>query len=193
MTRLNTELDFWNKVSVSSNDKCWKWLGVIDKSTGRGHFSIDRKTYYPIHFMFLLDGIDIPSGMMIFNKCGNLLCVNPNHYELGTKFGRELNNQIRTKKSIENRFWNLVSIKTKDDCWEWEASFDGKGYGQFNIDGRTYRSHRVAWELLNGKIPNGLELCHHCDNPKCVNPNHLFLGTHKDNMHDMKLKGRNKK
>lgn len=77
--------------------------------------------------------------------------------------------------------------KMPGGCWEWQGSDNGKGYG---VLGRTY-VHRMSWELNNNKkIPEGLCICHKCDNRCCVNPDHLFLGTHYDNIHDMMDKGR---
>ena len=87
-----------------------------------------------------------------------------------------------------DRFWNKVN-KT-DSCWEWMSSINNKGYGTFWYQGRPVYAHRLAYELTVDKIPNNLCACHHCDNPKCVNPDHLFLGTHKDNIQDASNKGR---
>lgn len=81
-------------------------------------------------------------------------------------------------------------------CWEWTGGFTRGGYGRFRMgsvaDGTRgqRRAHRVSWELFHGPIPNGYDVCHACDNPPCVNPDHLFLGTRKDNMVDMRRKGR---
>lgn len=88
-------------------------------------------------------------------------------------------------------FWAKVSGTDNDEqCWEWNAALSGSGYGKLTINQRPVTAHRFAWELVNGKIPDGLFACHKCDNRKCVNPNHLFLGTQKDNMRDMTNKGR---
>jgi len=76
------------------------------------------------------------------------------------------------------------------DCVEWGGYIDRDGYGQFGVNGAPKLAHRVAWVIANGDIPNNLLVCHTCDNPKCVNVAHLFLGTHKDNMKDMANKGR---
>lgn len=93
-------------------------------------------------------------------------------------------------KGVEERFWDKVT-KT-ETCWTWSAKKDKNGYGRFSPSGETSQlpAHRFSWELHNGPIPEGLLVCHHCDNPECTNPSHLFLGTPQDNMTDKVLKGR---
>lgn len=94
----------------------------------------------------------------------------------------------------ETRFWSHVD-KT-GDCWLWTASVfkDRYGYGKFNAASekptRVVYAHRFSWELANGPIPDGLWVLHHCDNPPCVRPDHLFLGTQSANVADMHSKGR---
>lgn len=87
----------------------------------------------------------------------------------------------------EERFW--AKVEKGPDCWEWKA-FRNKGYGKFTYNGRMYLAHRLSWILTNGPIPDGLGVLHSCDNPPCVNPDHLFLGTQLDNMRDASNKGR---
>lgn len=93
------------------------------------------------------------------------------------------------------RFWSKVQVGEPDACWEWKTGKLKAGYGQFAqaITGYPLRSHRYSWELHFGKIPDGMSVCHHCDNPSCCNPAHLFLGTAADNAADKVLKGRQAK
>jgi len=85
-----------------------------------------------------------------------------------------------------------LNFKSEDSCWLWTGSVTSAGYGVASslFGGTTSGAHRLAWELTHGLIPSGLIVCHHCDNPPCVRPDHLFLGTHLDNSNDMRSKGR---
>lgn len=90
------------------------------------------------------------------------------------------------------RFWAGVERGGLNDCWLWQYSGCGKfyEYGKTTLDGKRMTAHRAAYILSYGDIPDGLEVCHTCDNGKCCNPMHLWLGTHTDNMRDKMRKGR---
>lgn len=83
-------------------------------------------------------------------------------------------------------------VNRSGECWEWTGAIDRKGYGVAVIKGRFLLAHRLAWALSNGRDPGALLACHSCDNPKCVRPDHIWLGTNEDNQADKIAKGRNR-
>lgn len=92
--------------------------------------------------------------------------------------------------NLMTRFMMKIKPNPVTDCWEWTGSRLPSGYGRINIDQKIKRAHRVGYELFIGVIPDGLFACHKCDNPSCVNPWHMFLGTYSDNTQDMLKKNR---
>jgi hypothetical protein len=90
------------------------------------------------------------------------------------------------KKKI--KIFSYINIKT--NCWEWQKFKTKLGYGQISYRGKQMKAHRASWTVFKGDIPTGICVLHTCDNPKCVNPDHLFLGSMKDNVQDMMKKGR---
>jgi len=117
----------------------------------------------------------LPKKSRILRICNNGDCLNPEHM---------------LPSSPEDKFWSHVD--KSGECWEWVGSKDGGGYGCFGSSLSTERkAHRLAWMIITGrKIPNGLHVLHHCDNPACVKIEHLFLGKNVDNVRDKMKKGR---
>ena len=93
-------------------------------------------------------------------------------------------------RTIAERFWEKVKINEETGCWEWQGNLGVGGYGQLRFEGKTQLAHRIAWRVVYGEIPIGLNVLHKCDNPCCVNYFHLFLGTPQDNARDREQKNR---
>jgi hypothetical protein len=95
------------------------------------------------------------------------------------------------RSSLEDRFWSLVDRRGDDECWEWAGSRTRARYGILRENPRTeWKAHRLSWALHNGPVPDGALICHHCDNPPCVNPSHLYAGNAKSNAQDRASRGR---
>ena len=113
------------------------------------------------------------------------------HYQRYKKYGDAT---ISRQNTSGMKLIDRLSVYTRKTrlCWEWTGSKKGYGYGAIRVNGKMVGAHRVSYELFNGAIPCGQHVLHSCDNPGCVNPEHLFTGTHTDNMRDMTKKGRHR-
>ena len=169
---------FWIRVTKSTS--CWLWGGA----TGTHGFGYLRRNYKRVkaHRVAweLTVGLLLPGYVLKNNSCFNKRCVKPTHYVCVPGAGALL----------ADRFWSNVRQLTSNQCWFWTASTCSDGYGHLRVDGHLVGAHRVSWLLAFGRIPDKACVLHRCDNPPCVNPKHLFLGTHQDNTDDKYTKRR---
>lgn len=125
--------------------------------------------------------------MSICERCGQSFLT-------GKQYTAKFCSRVCFYGSPEERF-DRYTDKTpgngpNGDCWFWTKTFTTHGYGQFSIDNKTVKAHIYSYKRYKGDIPKGMCVCHSCDTPKCVNPNHLWLGTRRDNLQDCQDKGR---
>lgn len=210
--RTSPEERFWQKVNKDGPNGCWIWTAMRNKD-GYGCFRVGNTMKKAHRFSYEINKGQIPSGMEVRHICHNPSCVNPDHLEPGThtdnmrdlvKSGNrkgiyrktKLNYSVKKPKTVEDRFWAKVDkngpimshMKTR--CWKWLAYCGNSGHGRLRYQGSQKLAHRISWILHNGEIPKGLQVLHKCDNPSCTRPDHLYLGTYKDNVKDMVDRGR---
>lgn len=162
-----------------TEDGCWEWTGGIN-SGGYPAIQVNGRTVQVSRLVYEMAYGPISPGRRTRHRCRNRRCIHPAH--LG------LNPFPIPMEAIAARFWSKVE-KNEDGCWEWTGKH-ARGYAYISIANRWRRAHRVAYELVKGPIPEGAYICHTCDNPGCVRPDHLYAGTPADNMRDKQAKGR---
>lgn len=158
---------------IETQGDCWIWKGPMHQSgvpmVRNSKFSMSARKLSRILFAE-------PHVSGSVSTCGDNRCVRPEH--------------LIEQKHPDVWFW--PKVEKTDSCWLWRGEITKDGYGRTGAkkDGSTRGAHRIAWELTNGPIPDGLFVLHKCDNPPCVRPEHLFLGTQADNRRDCVAKGR---
>ncbi len=145
---------------------------------------------------------DLPVKKISSDICNTDKCKNIRDKKSGSKFCghcRYINKSHKNNPGVKRRYQSNIQrlkdnvvIDKKSDCWNWQLFKNKDGYGKVIIDGKSIGAHRLSYTINIGPIPKGINVCHHCDNPGCCNPSHLFLGTQKENMLDMYKKGRQK-
>jgi hypothetical protein len=155
------------------NSGCWEWLRAMNSNQGvigfKGKTYSVRKSLFKIYYPF----IEIEGYLR--NSCSDKKCVNPEH-----------------QLTRDQYFWTFISKNPNTNCWEWTGQLKG-GYGYFSINHKDIPVHRLMFKKYKGIIPPKINVCHSCDNPKCCNPDHLWLGTQADNIADMHIKKRDYK
>ena len=163
--------DFWSNVDKQGEDDCWNWTGP---TVGRyGMVCGGPHKGSPAHRVAweLTNG---PLKKCILRRvCQNDLCCNSKHMVVE-----------------ETDYWSKVDVRGPDECWPWTAHTNAFGYGKYRVGKKLVMAHRMAYELANGPIPEGMFLLHSCDFPGCQNPSHLSIGTKGDNNRDRTAKGR---
>jgi len=217
------EARFWAKVQKRGPDQCWLWIAKskthgyglwrVRKILFRAH----RVSWV------LTNRQQIPDGLDIKHSRHNRDCCNPAHLSPGTHLqnmqemvaaGRHWRKDTAKPKVYKphrptkpipeltgsdiKRFWSKVVKGLRDDCWLWMAALEHgrfkhrQGYGVIRVQGRLVRAHTISYALVHG-YDHGLFVLHECDEPRCVNPRHLKGGTQRQNLEDMRARGRNRK
>lgn len=161
--------EFLSRATILTNG-CW-----ISPTSTTVRVKYNGEPLYLIRAIF--DAFNLNYNGRIVRSCKNNKCINPKHLWSPTK---------------EEKFWSSVYVGDSNECWEWKSLSGTVEYADTSFNGISEHAHRIAYRITFGDILEGMCVCHHCDNPPCCNPNHLFLGTHQDNIDDRERKNRNK-
>jgi len=188
----NSEEDLWKLIRPLKNG-CHEWRGRFQ--SGAPLFVIERKRIFIRRFIYERNNGKILKGYWALPDCGNTACVSPEHLKLIAirdvvleGFTDGSRSSVQRPNTVED-FWAKV-IKRSDGCWIFDGHRNSDGYGLFRFEWVQWKAHVLSYTIHSGPVPEGFEVCHSCDNPPCVNPDHLEAKTHLENLADCKKRGR---
>ena len=169
-----TAVRFWALVRKTRG--CWVWKGPAREGGGAGRFSWDGRDLGAHRVAWLLMGRRIPTGSTFWRRCGNLLCLRPEHLRVS---GRRTVARGAVRMALRRRFWEKVE-RSQRGCWLWRGVRDENGYGLFRVNQQYVPAQRLAWALTRGPVPPRKLIILRCKTKGCVRPAHLRLGESSD-------------